>query len=89
MNITCKHCGRPHALFWLQDTSGVKQLQYTCDRYEAKRRSAMGYQELRITRKRLWYHGDVLAKDLVHVPTVLTKAAAKKEANAHQEKLRL
>lgn len=86
MNITCPHCGRKHALFWMQGVS-KKELSYICDHYEARRVNAMGYIEIRKIKKRLLYGEKMNAKKGEDIPTRLTKAMAEKEADAHQEKL--
>lgn len=86
MNITCKHCGRQHSLFWLQGVT-TKELYYTCHHCPAQLTNKVsGRPEVRSVRKRLIYHESVSAKGGADIPIRLTRAMAKKEADAHQEK---
>lgn len=90
MTITCKFCGRQHALFWLQGT-GQKKLHYTCNQCPVRKTTVTGREEIRHVTKRCQYHPvePISAKELDALPIVFTKAMAKKETDAHQEKLPL
>jgi hypothetical protein len=89
MNITCKHCGGRHSLFWYQGAT-LRKLCYICDKYQRKYANRnTGHPELRRVTKRLVYSEKTKAKELEGIPTVYSKLVQKKEADAQQEKLKL
>jgi len=89
MNITCKHCGGKHSLFWYQGVT-VRKLSYLCDKYQQKYANRnTGNPELhRITKRRV-YDEKTKDKELEGIPTVYSKPMLKKESDAQQEKLNL
>jgi len=89
MNITCKHCGGSHALFWYQGVT-LQKLSYICDKYQQRYANRnTGNSELRLVTKRVVYHEPTTDKELEGIPTVYSKPFLKKEIDARQEKLRL
>jgi len=89
MNITCKHCGERHALFWYQGVT-IRKLSYICDKYERRHANRnTGNSELRLVTKRVVYHEPTTAKELEGIPTVYSKPVLKKEIDGRQEKLKL
>jgi hypothetical protein len=88
MNITCKHCGGKHALFWHQGVT-LRNLSYICDKYQQRRNNRnTGYSEIRRVTKRLVYHEATTAKEVEGIPTVYSKPVLKKEADEQQEKFK-
>jgi hypothetical protein len=89
MNITCKHCGGKHSLFWYQGAS-VRKLCYTCNKYQTRLQNRnTGYTEVRHITKRLIYSEQTTDKELEGIPTVYSKPVLKKESDAHQKNLKL